>query len=153
MISTREVFDRMKRYRRERNELRQQMEKIKGLPKQILALQQQVKCLEEKLKLHSATINVEQLKNEILLELENKMQDILSNSQNLSLLNSLEEENTEVSTSLEEEINSLISDEERNISTSEDKVLQAEKIDELQELELEDVKIESDSVLVESLAK
>ena len=31
MISTKEVFDRMKRYRRERNQLRQEMEKIKTL--------------------------------------------------------------------------------------------------------------------------
>jgi hypothetical protein len=148
MISTREVFDRMKRYRRERNELRQQMAKIKDLPEKILALQKQVENLEQQLKDSSATINIEQLKSELLRELENKMQKILSNSTNLSQSDSLEEENTESSTSLEKEINNLISHKENNLSVEE--ILAEEPIE---ELELDDSEIESSDLWLESLAK
>jgi hypothetical protein len=48
MVSQKEVFDRMKRYRQERNELREQMEELKDLPQKILELEQRFSALEKK---------------------------------------------------------------------------------------------------------
>ena len=116
MISTKEVFDRMKRYRRERNQLRQEMEKLKGLPQQILALQQQVANLEKQVNESSTTINLEELRHELLTEVDNKIEHIVNKlSEDLSLCNVDNINDIETSASLEKEITNFSSDETNHV--------------------------------------
>ncbi len=80
--ATRIVYQKLKkltsRYRQERDELRTQMDEIKDLPQQVFELQLRISELEKEIESSSLQQkDIEQLKQEILLELENKFRDII----------------------------------------------------------------------------
>ena len=85
MVSPREVFDRMQRYRKERNELREKIVKLQHLPKKVFKLEQKVAQLEKKLE-ESSSINVDKLRNELLMELEDKIENFFNSSVEKALM-------------------------------------------------------------------
>ena len=141
MISTKEVFDRMKRYRRERNQLRQEMEQLKALPQQILALKTQVAELEKQIQDSSTTINREELKQEILIELNNKIENILisKSSEDVSSDDWTDIDDSEISASKEEDIEHVSSKETFFFLESEDENQQINNISSIETENIETV--------------
>jgi hypothetical protein len=72
----------MKRYRKERNELRKQMETLKHLPQQILELQEKLSALEKKVDHLTQSVNVPE-PTKSLVEEEKINEDVSQNQVNL----------------------------------------------------------------------
>lgn len=68
MVSQKEVFERMKRYRQERNELREQMKELSDLPQKMLALEQRFSELEKKVAYFTQFWNQGQLEKSVVEE-------------------------------------------------------------------------------------
>ena len=89
MVSPKEVFDRMKRYKKERNELRQQMEELKDLPKKILELEQRFSELENQVEnITTFLFNLLDMENPLVQKEENIE---LSNNQQIEMNDIAEE--------------------------------------------------------------
>lgn len=103
MISLKEVVDRMKRYKKERNELRQKMEQLKHLPQQILELQQRFSKLENKVDNIAKFLNLLD-KEESLVEEEEINADVHQNQVNVDNIDTSNNQQVETSDIAEEYI-------------------------------------------------